>query len=164
MRPAPSLALLPLAFLPLALLTVPAGAAPQRVQTGSFTMHALPDPTGVTADAPFDVPYSRCGVVGGGVVDHRVSEDYASFVAPAAGTLTVTLDMVNPVSAGQQVPGLDWDLRIFDAKGRLLSASAGPDGHERTVTRLQRRQPVAIVGCNDSGFPDARVSYVFRYA
>jgi hypothetical protein len=75
--------------------------------------------------------------------------------------------MKDPTGAGQHPDGLDWDLRIYDlstSPHRLLSSSTSLGGYERTVTKLAARQPVAIVACNDSGFPEATVSYVFRYA
>lgn len=130
-----------LAVLPVALLGVAAAsatAAPKETK-GAYSAAALPDPSpNATGTCLSTIP--------GG-------QQYDELKLPAAGKLKVEM-------TGFQG---DWDLCLYDAKGTLVSSSAGfvENTTETVQLKVKKAQTVTIGAANVGGGPTAEVSWVF---
>jgi hypothetical protein len=134
------------------LLGLPAAAAPAAETT--YRVHVLPDPTQGHS------PYGACGAAEGYVVGADVGDNVSRFSVRRGETLAVELAPDLNVFAGDV--GLQWSLRLLDARSRELARSAaGPAWRHPTVARkFASAQQVWVVACNSNGFPDATVRVV----
>jgi hypothetical protein len=106
----------------------------------SFAAEALPFPnlSGVTGT-------ERRGCFAGIEDVHWVGENFRS---PGRGRLDVYMEGFLG----------DWDLAVFDRRGRVLAESlqdqtAGAEAEERLRVRLRRNQRIVMVACNWLGEP-----------
>jgi hypothetical protein len=143
MRPA----VLLLALLPAVVLAVPSEAASQH----AYSVHVLPDPTGDVS------PYGRCGALEGYVAGQETGYDARQIRVPAGSTLRASLVAQANVFAGDL--GLDWSLRVYDARWRELARSSGPPWRTTVMRSFATAQTVWLLACNRRGHPDARVTY-----
>ena len=121
---------------------------------------APPKPVTTTYDATAPVPYptSQAGLSHGceeGTED--VSKHTETFTLPSAGTLVLELTGYT----------LDWDLILLDAKGKLITESAGDEAVTKekiTWKKGKKGQAVQIVACNWTGGPTAQGKITFTPA
>jgi len=147
-----------------ALSAAPAHAATKKKPKpkpihGSYAVQLVPDPT---PNATNEAGKPGCtGVSPKGVDNH-------AFKVPAAGTLHVVLDSVDPTGAPGAGPagniGTDWDLYLIDTDGSIYDGSHGATSHEEVTDKFKRGQPLTIQVCNLLGQPDAKVTWTFTYA
>ncbi len=127
-------ALLALSAAAVAVIAVPAIAAPPKPVTQKFSY------TDATAD-----PTATAGTAIGcdGLLPNEAPIE---FTAPAAGKLKVTM-----VTTG------DWALEVHDAKGRILGASDGatPTDQELVSIKIKAAGTYTVLPCNLGGLPDA---------
>ncbi len=149
--------IVPLAVLTVAALSaVPSHAAPKKKPApikGTYSVTLLPDPSpnaGAQSGA-----FSACNPF------ITQTTDSHPFTVPAAGTLSVVLDSVDPTKGGAPA-GPDWDLYIDDAQGEVAS-SHGATAHEEAVAGFKKKTDLKFVVCNLNGAPTATVSYTFTY-
>lgn len=119
----------------IAVVAIPAGAAPPKPITQKFTYtDPTADPTATAVSGP------RC--------DGMLAPNEAGikFTAPDKGKLKVSLTATG-----------DWGLEVLDAKGRLLGSSDGgtPEAQESVSVKLKAAGSYTILPCNLGGLPEA---------
>jgi hypothetical protein len=135
----------------LAVLVSPATAAPKKPITKSFDILVpvpVGDPLATTACSSPDVPLNR---------------QVEKFKAPAVGLLKL------------EVSGFygDWDVAIFDAKGRRVAEgdnASAIDSRpstgaivEKATLKVKKPGEYQIVICNFAGGPTGKGKYTFTY-
>lgn len=138
--------------------SVPAFAAKAKPKpiTGTYTI------SGLTPDPTYEVG-SIAGVTDAGC-DHLLpagGKDAHPFTVPAAGTLQVTLEGEDP-SKGAAPVSPDWDLYVTSATG-VEGESTGGTAHEEVIVSFKGKTEVSFDSCNNTGLPNATVTYTFTY-
>lgn len=131
-----------------------AKAKPKPI-TGTYAIsNVTPDPTYEAAMDP-----GCSGSLPGG-------KDIHPFTVPAAGTLQVVLDGDDPTKGGVGTPvgslGPDWDLYVSSPAG-VEGESTGGSSHEEVVVSFKGKTEVTFDACNNTGAPNAKVTYTFTY-
>ena len=137
--------------------SVPAMAAKAKPKpiTGTYTLTTTPDPTyEVLAEAGKGAPGCDHALPAGGKDSHP-------FTVPAAGTLSVVLDGNDP-SKGAAPASPDWDLYVMQGAD-VAGESTGGTAHEEIVLTFKGKTEVSFDACNNTGLPQATVSYTFTY-
>jgi len=138
-----------------AVAVVPAHAATKKKPKpikGSYSVTLPPDPTKeVTTTAGQD---GCSGLL-------PVSKHSKEFLAPAAGTLQVTLDGQTPDGNPSAIL-LDWDLYLVQ-DGGVEAASEGATSHEEIFVKVRKKTLFSFDVCNLDGLPNATIKYTFTY-
>lgn len=133
-------------------LSLPAAAGKPKPVKGTYAVTLAPD---VVPNVLAQQSIHSC--------DPYIAQgsDKHPFLAPAAGTLTVTLDSADPTPAAAPLHA-DWDLYVMDAQGEVGSSNSG-FAHEEVVVSFKKKDPLTFIVCNINGELNATVTYTFTY-
>ena len=129
---------------------------PVVVERGSYDLQLAPNPGYYATDAQQKWCSSLTTAHVGRVPD---SWDYHGFRFPPPGTFEVTLQ---PELRSFPV-GPEWDLVLLASSRQVARASTKWGAYQLSYSTASPYQPLVLVACNKSGWPNATVSWTFTY-